>query len=145
MKIKHFLLNFLFIALSYGQNNVKITGFVLDKDTKKPLELASVFLKGTGYKTDTNAAGKYELQTKPGAYTLVFSFIGYKSFEKNITVTANQTLEINASLQENTSKIDEVVIKVAVKNKRNRFVKRTTKSSRNKTKYWRSRNVKKRN
>lgn len=115
MKITHLLFGLLFTVFSYGQNNAKITGFVLEKETKKPIELATVFLKGTGYKTDTDASGKYELLAKPGNFTLVISFVGYKTYEKNISLVANQTLEINASLQENSSKIDEVVVKVSVK------------------------------
>ena len=115
MKITHLLFGLLFMVLSYGQNNAKITGFVLDKDTKKPIELASVFLKGTSYKTDTDATGKYELLAKPGNFTLVVSFVGYKTQEKTVVLVAGQTQNFTCNLQENASKIDEVVVKVSVK------------------------------
>ncbi|MEY2703601.1 MAG: hypothetical protein RLY43_2240 [Bacteroidota bacterium] len=115
MKITHLLFGLLFMVLSYGQNNAKITGFVLDKDTKKPIELASVFLKETGYKTDTDATGKYELLAKPGNFTLVVSFVGYKTQEKTVVLVAGQTQNFTCNLQENASKIDEVVVKVSVK------------------------------
>lgn len=111
MKIK-LLVCLLFTSFIYAQN---IKGKITDKETNKPLSYVSVFLKGTGYKTDTEADGNYFLKAKPGNFTLVVSFVGYKSFEKTITLAANQTIEINASLQENSSKIDEVVVKVSVK------------------------------
>ena len=111
MKIKLFIC-LLFTSLIYSQN---IKGKITEKETNKPLNYVSVSLKGTGYKTDTDADGTFFLKAKPGNFTLVISFVGYKTFEKNISLTANQTLEINTSLQENSSKIDEVVIKVSVK------------------------------
>lgn len=115
MKIK-FLLFWLFLSvISFAQNTTKIKGIVTDKDSNQPLGFVSVSLKGTGYKTDTDVNGSYELNVKPGNFTLVFSFVGYKSYEKNITLTSGQTLEVNTSLQENSSKIEEVVVKVSVK------------------------------
>lgn len=111
MKIKLFIC-LLFTSLIYSQN---IKGKITEKETNKPLNYVSVSLKGTGYKTDTDSDGTYFLKAKPGNFTLVISFVGYKTFEKNISLTANQTLEINTSLQENSSKIDEVVVKVSVK------------------------------
>ncbi len=111
MKIK-ILVCLLFTSFFYAQD---IKGKITDKETNKPLNYVSVFLKGTGYKTDTDVDGNYLLKAKPGSFTLVVSFVGYKSFEKSITLAANQTIEVNASLQENSSKIDEVVVKVSVK------------------------------
>ena len=115
MKIK-FLLFWLFISvISFAQNTTKIKGLVKDKENNQPLGFVSVSLKGTGYKTDTDVNGNYELNAKPGNFTLVFSFVGYKSIEKSITLNSGQTLEVNTSLQENSSKIEEVVVKVSLK------------------------------
>lgn len=115
MRIKLLLFCLLVSVISFAQNTTQIKGIVKDKDNNQPLGFVSVSLKGTGYKTDTDVNGNYELNVKPGNFTVVFSFVGYKSFEKNITISSGQTLEINTSLQENSSKIEEVVVKVSLK------------------------------
>jgi outer membrane receptor protein involved in Fe transport len=79
---------FLFISfLSFAQggpgNKVKITGKVIDQDTKQPLEFATVTIQTTdnntvnGGLTDVN--GQYNLEVAPGTYNIKFDFISFKT------------------------------------------------------------------
>ncbi len=67
---------------------INITGTVLDQDTGKPLEYATLILQSlrnpdrvTGGITDT--MGKFNVQTLPGRYNVQVEFISYKSYELN--------------------------------------------------------------
>ncbi|MFK5959682.1 MAG: carboxypeptidase-like regulatory domain-containing protein [Lutibacter sp.] len=73
--------------------NGKIEGVVFDNEAyNNPLLLADVTIKNYNLATTTNLDGSFDFNIKPGNYTLVFSFIGYKTIEvKNIIVTSNKT------------------------------------------------------
>jgi hypothetical protein len=87
MKIKIFfvlaLLTFVFSGISYSQNTGKITGMVVDKTSKQPIESADVTLlsakdsavvKGTA----TDKEGKFLFSELPyGQYIVRVSFVGY--------------------------------------------------------------------
>jgi hypothetical protein len=64
----------------------KVSGLVTGKDGK-PVQFASVFIKGTSIGTNANAEGKYFLELKPGQYTLVCQQVNYKKQEKPIVCT----------------------------------------------------------
>lgn len=114
MKFNFLIVNLLFVLFGYSQN-AKITGNVTELDSKKPVGFANVYVKGTGSKTETDVNGNYELTVKPGNVTLVVSMVGYKTFEKGISVSAGKTISLDIQLKENTSNIDEVVVKLSTK------------------------------
>lgn len=114
MKIKFLLFGLLFTIISFAQSG-KINGIVTDKDTKQPVGFVSISIKGTTLRAESAIDGKYSLTAKPGTYTFVASFIGYKSFEKQVTVTAGSNQELNVQLQENSNAIEGVVIKASTK------------------------------
>lgn len=84
----------------------QVSGVVTSADDKQPIPGASVFVKEAptvGTSTDIN--GKYTLKNVPAnAKTIVFRFVGYTTLELPIKA------ELNASLQPETQKIDEVVV-----------------------------------
>ena len=57
-----------------------VTGTVTDED-KNPITGATVIVQGTSIGTLTNANGGFSLSVPADAKTLVFSFIGMKSYE----------------------------------------------------------------
>jgi iron complex outermembrane recepter protein len=83
-----------------------INGLVTDK-SKKPIEEVMVDRIKTpekGPHSDvmdvTNAQGRYNLPgLKPGAYTLRFSFPGYKSVDKKVEVMAGKTVTVDIVLE----------------------------------------------
>ncbi len=112
MKVFWFFLVLFSVTLAYSQSynigslltnidkNGKIKGVVLDNETNnQSLLFAEVTIKNSNYTTTTNLNGVFSFKIKPGTYTLVFSFIGYKTIEvKNIIVTANKTTEHSQTL-----------------------------------------------
>ncbi len=91
-----------------GQNAV-IEGLVSDSATKEPLPGVNVISdKTTGVSTDDK--GKYRLELTPGTHELVFSFIGYQSFQKTITVSKNQEVKLNVLLKSKAIDLDVAVI-----------------------------------
>lgn len=97
-----------FAVTSSRAQTVKITGTVINKETKEPIPSVSVLVKGSastgGY---TNNDGKYQFSVKKLPVTLVFSSIGYQSYEleyRDIT----QKLEV--ALSPSSTMGEEVVV-----------------------------------
>lgn len=75
-------------------------------DPSGPLPGASVLVKGTTNGTQTDFDGNYTLNNVPNDATLVFSYIGFKTFEAAV----NGRSTINVTLEEDAQALDEVVI-----------------------------------
>lgn len=68
-------------ALAAGGVSGKVT------DTNgAPLAYATIFVKEAGSGTTTNEEGNYEIQLKPGTYTLIFQFLGYQTEAREMRV-----------------------------------------------------------
>lgn len=101
--------------MAQSSKNVTINGTILDKSNNLPLEFATAIILEPKSNTiitgvTTNANGEFNLQTKPGVYTLRFEFIGYKSIEL-------QEQQINSSkkiepilLEEDSAQLETVEI-----------------------------------
>lgn len=88
-----------------------ITGHVLDKSTGEHIPYATITANGTTIGTSSDATGHFLLRNvPPGKYTLTASFIGYKSQEQEVEVTANRTVEIKFNLEPASITMDEVVV-----------------------------------
>ena len=83
-------------AVTFAQEQGSIQGIVLDHEVdNEPLAFAHVSLKGDTNAMRTEMDGSYSLQVKPGTYTLVFSFIGYKKQEVvDIMVKSGETTTV---------------------------------------------------
>lgn len=62
---------------SIAQESRKITGKVIDAETKETLLGVRIQVKGTSQGTITDNDGNYTIEVKSSSQTLVFSFIGY--------------------------------------------------------------------
>ena len=82
----------LVISYSFGQEGI-LKGFVKDNET--PLNAATVSVANNI--TVTNSNGEFSILLYPGTYIVVITHAGYKKFEQQIIITANesQTVEIN--------------------------------------------------
>lgn len=70
---------------------------------------AGVKLKNKGFTAGTNINGIYEFTNLPaGNYTVVVSYVGFATQEKNVTVAANTTVDF--TLQQLAFLADEVVV-----------------------------------
>jgi hypothetical protein len=65
-----------------------IRGTIRD-EKGEPLAYATIFVKQTGSGTATNVDGNYELSLAQGSYEVVFQYLGYQTFVKQIEVGAD--------------------------------------------------------
>jgi TonB-linked SusC/RagA family outer membrane protein len=63
----------------------RVTGQVLAGDANQPLSGVQIVVKGTTVGTLSDGSGNYVIRVPTGANTLVFSFIGYRTVEQEIT------------------------------------------------------------
>ncbi|TXD46307.1 TonB-dependent receptor [Polaribacter sp. IC073] len=105
-----------FIAFSQlltAQNKGTLKGLLTDKETNNaPLPFANVFIKGTTIGTTTDFDGNYSFKIPTGTHKVSFSFLGYKTIEKNFTIKGGETLALNQTMSaEEGVGLGEVVIK----------------------------------
>jgi len=104
------LIFFLFTALPlFAQKTLVISGTIKDEATGETLIGASVRIKELPQSgTATNSYGFYSLSAPKGDYTLLYTYIGYKTIIKQVSLNQSQT--INAAMSAN-SELAEVVIR----------------------------------
>jgi outer membrane receptor protein involved in Fe transport len=110
---------FLLANFIYAVGDGVVTGIVVDSENKDALESVTVIIKGkdisgtnpVGVNTDKD--GRFTIKNIPyGNYTLSVSSVGYKTFEQNISLTANAK-ELNMeqiSLEEESEVLNEVQV-----------------------------------
>lgn len=74
------------------------------------LPYANIYVKNTTYGVAADLNGNYFLELKSGNYTLIFSYIGYQTVEKSITVSDVKPLVLNVALAVSAYATSEVVI-----------------------------------
>lgn len=86
----------LFIAISASAQKGTIKGVITSNSG--PLINASIIIDGSGTGTTTNNIGEYSLTVMPGKHNLDISYVGYETQVVKVTVKANETTTINATL-----------------------------------------------
>ncbi|MBT3448209.1 MAG: TonB-dependent receptor [Bacteroidetes Order II. Incertae sedis bacterium] len=103
-----------FLSGSAMAQQAVIRGFVTDEATEQPLQGATVVLRSgeqliQGAATDGD--GYFIInRVRPGAYSLVISFIGYADFAEDFSIVAGDVLERIVALRPATGTIDELVV-----------------------------------
>lgn len=87
-----------------AQQNLNVQGIVTSADDSAPLPGVTVTVKGTTIGTTTGNGGKYALSAPKGS-TLVFSFIGMTTEERNVNAT-----QIDVALEAGVEISDVVVV-----------------------------------
>ncbi len=106
--IKFLLFVFLFsFSVTYAQEKVILSGKIVN-DKGNPVSFASIFIKDTNISTMANESGNYRLSLNPGAYTIIFRFVGFKRIEKEIELT--KSTQLNVTLEEDIYQLNEVKI-----------------------------------
>jgi hypothetical protein len=85
-----------------------ISGHVKDSQTGEVLIGATVYIQENQTGITTNTYGFYSLSAAPGNYTLMVAFLGFRSYQKTINLTADQTL--NISLDPDVAELSEVKV-----------------------------------
>lgn len=118
------LLTFAFFQISlllYAQDITQVRGVIKDAKTKETMPAVSVEFVGSGTGTSADNQGNYNIKGNGLFKQVKFSFIGYKPLIVNVTPGTVQN--VNASLNEDSQLLKEVVInsgkKVRYRNKGN--------------------------
>lgn len=90
----------------------KISGNVVDQETKEPLIGANVVIVGTTFGAATGLDGSYViLNVAPGLYDVKASYIGYQEVTvRNISVVAGLTQEVGFNLASSLIELQPVVL-----------------------------------
>ncbi|MCC9169069.1 TonB-dependent receptor [Pontibacter harenae] len=95
------------MTLTIQVNGQTIQGTVSDRFQPLPGATVRTLDQSTGTSADAN--GQYQLKVSPGTYTLVSSYVGYESEQKEVTVAAGQTVTVDFVLSTAQS-LNEVVV-----------------------------------
>ncbi|WP_246104175.1 TonB-dependent receptor [Mucilaginibacter corticis] len=86
-----------------------VSGKITDQQTGEILPGATVTIQNLAISTMSNAAGKYTFKNiKSGNYTVAVSYLGYKTGQKEITVSSNARLDF--ALIRSTNVTEEVTV-----------------------------------
>ncbi len=99
------MLLFFSTFISFSQNNFKVTGKVTD-ETGKPVEGATVQVKGTAIAIATIADGSYSLLAPSGNSKLVITSIGFTQLE----IAINDKSVVNISIENISTSLTDVVV-----------------------------------
>jgi outer membrane receptor for ferrienterochelin and colicins len=95
--------------LSQRKTDANIFGHVICDCEHAPF--ATITVKGTTYGIATDETGHYILVNLPvGTHTIKAQAVGFKPLEKEISIQAGETKEINFTLEEDVMGLEEVVI-----------------------------------
>ncbi len=102
---------FLFAAAGFSQGRGIIYGEVTDGNLKEPLGFANVAIVDLNIGTNTDLDGRYRLTNVPaGTHEVQFSYLGYVTETREVTVAAGEEIELNVVLRGEGTTLDEVVV-----------------------------------
>ena len=113
MKYFYFLL---FISSFFAHSQSKVSGQIKD-EFGDPIAYANVFFKDSNDGTITNENGRFYLETFETHSFVVFSFVGYKTLE--IELTEKNNFKMDVVLEEESASLEEVVIFSGKQSKKN--------------------------
>lgn len=99
-----------------SQNKVKVTGKVLEKVTKQPLEYATISITASNDTKViaggiTNPKGEFDISVSPGVYDVKIEFISFKATELKLkNISADTDLGV-INLSEDAAQLNEVVVR----------------------------------
>lgn len=102
-----FLLAMLAWNSAFAQSSYTVSGRVTDSKTDTPLAAANVRVAPTSLGTITNLNGSYMISLPAGDYTLIFSYVGYRTDSVRVNVTSD--VMRNAALEPAEIVLPEVV------------------------------------
>ncbi len=96
-------------GLVFAQDGT-ITGTVTDGETDEPLPGATVQIPSIGVGAATDANGEYTVSVEPGTYTLSVTFVGYSPIERDVEVTAGETVTADFTLEVSAEQLGQVTV-----------------------------------
>jgi CarboxypepD_reg-like domain len=112
--MKYVLLLLLLTCVYSAHTQKVLKGTVIEQETNKPIQAASVFLNNTSVGTTTNGQGYFELEIPNGKFDLIVSSIGFETFSQ--TITANDIITLSTiKLAPKVKALEAVVVEPFLK------------------------------
>lgn len=118
------LITFVSLAQQPERKKIKITGKIVEKISKQPLEYATITLINTKnpkalFGGITNANGEFVVDANAGNYDVKIEFISFKSTELKAQKLTEDTNLGTISLEEDATQLNAVEIRAEKNNSRN--------------------------
>ncbi len=118
--MKNLFIIILIVTTSLYSKNIIVRGKISDAKTGNSLSYANVLVKNTNKGTSSNFQGEFQLNLESGKYTLIASFIGYKS--DTVKVDLSKVNYVEFKLEPVTLELSEVKV-VAGENPAHRIIR----------------------
>lgn len=102
-----------FSTAANAQTNAVLYGVVFDNLTSEAIIGATV-ATDLGEGTVTDLDGKFRLDLNPGTYKVSFSYLGYETTTKTMTLAAGQIKEVDMQLAEAKTQLGVVVVSASL-------------------------------
>ncbi|MCF0042037.1 carboxypeptidase regulatory-like domain-containing protein [Dyadobacter fanqingshengii] len=97
---------------AHGQTTARLTGFVTDAATGKPMQFANVYVNGSTQGAVTDDKGAYALAAIPlGSVEIVASFVGYEPATQKIRFENTSPQKANFQLKVSEQMLDAVTVR----------------------------------
>lgn len=88
----------------------RVSGTVIDAQTRQPLAGASVFCQNTTIGTLTNSNGEFSMTVPAGGYDIIVSFTGYETQSESVTAQSENLSQLRFVLKEKSKSMEEVSV-----------------------------------
>ncbi|MDC1068945.1 TonB-dependent receptor [Candidatus Kapabacteria bacterium] len=105
---KLILLMLIVYSQTFSQSKYTINGYVKDKETGESLISAAVSFPSAKTGVNTNAYGFYSITLDEASYSISVSYVGYKTFKKEINL--NDNIKLDIELEPNEVLSEEVIV-----------------------------------
>jgi iron complex outermembrane receptor protein len=93
------VLLFLLAGFSNSEQPVDVVGYVVDSQTKQPVEEVAVRLSGTPRGTSTDDNGQFMFTLSTGSHVLSFSRIGYRGLSREVSISGEVVSALRVELE----------------------------------------------
>lgn len=111
IKISAITLFFLSVASFAFAQAYKVTGKVVDAETKVPLAFVNIIADNSGRGTSTDIDGRFRMTSPTGIKSIRLSYVGYKLLEMDVTGKSENLL---IKMEKMEVQLSEVVIKPGI-------------------------------
>ena len=91
-----------------AQKRVTLSGYVRDAESGEALIAATIYVKELQLGAQTNTYGFYSVSLPAGSYSVIYSYVGYGTFETQLSLIESQAFDAELQPQ---AKLQEVVVR----------------------------------
>lgn len=93
-----------------AQEKGEIYGHVTDSETGELLAGANVVVEESDGSRTTSSGGSFRLELGPGAYDIIWSYMGYQTRIEKVEVSVDEDVQLNVSLTPSSIVMDDLLV-----------------------------------